>query len=115
MTIGEKMQGIDRMPKGRNPNKYWPAFSFNTQIQSYVEDFMLSIHCSDYWLHSESSLKEVYDPFKRFLYVDKNGEEIWVYDTQVSICWEKRKEFGKRGGSHGGGMDIKSLMFKVRR
>lgn len=101
---------IGYKPKGRAPNRYWPAFSFNTEIQSHVEDFMMSIHCKDYWLHAQSSLKKKTKHGITHYYYTKNKEygEVWVYDTPVSVCWEKCSCNDRNG--HSG----KRKVFKIR-
>jgi hypothetical protein len=62
----KKKKYISAIFKHKKLKTYW-GFNFNTDIQSYVENFMLSIHVSssDYWLsYTDEAPEGVYTDVK---------------------------------------------------
>jgi len=110
----DKIYALLKKPIGRNPNKYWNAFSFSSNAnQNDVEAFMISIHIllGDYFLTMESDLERV-RPHKGssnavslYFHNSEKYGRIWVNDTPVGLNWVFRKYLGEK---------LKTRLFKVK-
>jgi hypothetical protein len=89
MKKKEKIVAILNKPHGKGKNRYWNAFFFNTNIQSNVEDFMVSIFVSsnrDYFLLYESDLEVVEKQIPVFYYNSPKFGRAVVIETNVRVA-----------------------------
>ena len=68
-----------KKPRGRGSLRFWYGFIFDTDIQSYVEDFLIFIHLSsyDYFLESDKNLTRPTES-------DNVHPDNWFYEGRLS-------------------------------
>jgi hypothetical protein len=83
-------------PRGKGSNRAWYAYRFDTEVQSFVEQFMTLSHygCSEYFLAFDSDLVKM--PPYQVAYDGRLSGKFPVVITEVKVIqryYKNRKEY----------------------
>ena len=78
-------------PRGRGSLRHWQAFAVDTKVQSYVENFMLSLgfDCSDYFLNTTDQFTRS-NEYPYHLLKSDGKRDLMIFDTPVKVMETKK-------------------------